>query len=90
MNSDSIQGTWTSSGVYGNALRLDGSGPAVVVDDSSSLHLNHAMTLEAWVKPSAVSDAWRDLVFKGDDNYFLEATSPHGGVPAAGGRFPGW
>jgi hypothetical protein len=87
-NGTIAHGTWTSSGVYGNALRLDGSGPGVVVDDSPSLHLNHAMTLEAWVKPSAVSDAWRDLVYKGDDSYFLEATSPHGGVPAAGGRFP--
>jgi fibronectin type 3 domain-containing protein len=87
-NGTIAHGTWTTSGVYGSALRLDGSGPGMVVDDSPSLHLNHAMTLEAWVKPSAVSDAWRDLVYKGDDSYFLEATSPHGGVPAAGGRFP--
>ena len=61
----------------------------MIVDDSPSLHLKHGMTLEAWVKPSAISDAWRDVVSKGDDNYFLTATSTSGGVPAAGGAFPG-
>ena len=76
--------TWTSSGAYGSALRLDGSGTGVLVPDSSSLHLRHAMTLEAWVKPSAISAAWRDVVYKGDDNYYLEATSTVGGFPAGG------
>jgi hypothetical protein len=80
---------WTTSGAFGNALRLDGSGPGVVVHDGPSLHLRHAMTLEAWVKPSTVSDAWRDVIYKADDNYFLEATSTQGGVPAAGGVFGG-
>jgi uncharacterized protein DUF4038/concanavalin A-like lectin/glucanase superfamily protein/collagenase-like protein with putative collagen-binding domain len=47
------------------------------------------MTLEAWVKPSAVSAAWRDVVYKPDDSYFLEATSTQGGAPAAGGVFTG-
>lgn len=30
---------WTSSGVYGGALSLDGSGAGVIVPDSASLHL---------------------------------------------------
>jgi hypothetical protein len=47
------------------------------------------MTLEAWVKPSAVSAAWRDVVYKPDDNYVLEATSTQSGAPAAGGVFTG-
>ena len=76
--------TWTSSGAYGSALHLDGSGPGVLVPDSPSLHLRHAMTLEAWVKPAAISAAWRDVVYKGDDNYYLEATSPMSGLPAGG------
>ena len=43
------------------------------------------MTLEAWVNPSAVSSAWRDVIYKGNDNYWLEATSENsGGMPAAG------
>ena len=80
--------SWTSSGVYGDALILDGSGPGVTVPDSSSLHLRRGMTLEAWVNPTVVDEQWRDIVYKGDDSYFLEATSP-GNAPAAGGTFRG-
>jgi len=76
--------TWASSGAFGNAIRVDGSGVGVVVPDSSSLHLRDGMTLEAWVKPSALADAWSDVVYKEVDNYYLEATSPGGGAPAGG------
>ena len=31
------------------------------------------MTLEAWVRPAVVSNAWRDVIYKGDDNYYLES-----------------
>ena len=37
--------------------------------------LTTAMTLAAWVKPSTVTSAWRDVIYKGNDNYYLEATS---------------
>ena len=47
------------------------------------------MTLEAWVNPSAVSPAWRDLIYKGDDNYYLSATSGFEGRPAGGAIFGG-
>jgi hypothetical protein len=47
------------------------------------------MTLEAWVDPSSVSSAWRDVVYKGKDNYYLEATSTLGGTPPAGGGIIG-
>lgn len=80
---------WISSGVYGGALSLDGSGAGVIVPDSASLHLREAMTLEAWVKPSAVSSAWRDVVYKEVDSYYLSATSTTSGFPAAGGIFNG-
>jgi hypothetical protein len=33
------------------------------------------MTLEAWVRPTTVSNAWRDVIEKGNDNYYLSATS---------------
>src|SRR5262249_53074169 len=49
------------------------------------LDLTTGMTLEAWVKPTAVSGAWRDVIYKGNDNYYLEATSPSGSRPAGGG-----
>ena len=44
------------------------------------------MTLEAWVNPQTVSNAWRDVIYKGNDNYYLEATSSNG-RPAGGGTF---
>ncbi len=47
------------------------------------------MTLEAWVNPSVVSNAWQDVIYKGNDNYYLEGTSGNGGVPAMGGTFGG-
>ena len=85
-NNGTITGaTWTTSGKYGGALVFNGTNALVTVNDSASLHLTTAMTLEAWVDPSAVSSAWRDVIYKGNDNYWLEATSENsGGVPAAG------
>jgi hypothetical protein len=76
--------TWTTAGKYGNALVFNGTNALVTVNDAASLHLTTAMTLEAWVKPSVVNSAWRDVIYKGNDNYFLEATSDEGGVPGAG------
>ena len=76
--------TWTTAGKYGDALVFNGTNALVTITDSTSLHLTTGMTLEAWVNPSAVTSAWRDVIYKGNDNYFLEATSTSGGVPAAG------
>ena len=39
------------------------------------------MTLEAWVNPTTVVERWRDVIYKGDDNYYLEGTSSRGGQP---------
>ena len=41
------------------------------------------MTLEAWVNPSTVNGNWRDVVYKGNDNYYLEATSTNASRPDA-------
>jgi chitodextrinase len=79
--------TWTSAGKFGNALLFNGSSSVVTVNDSSSLHLTNSMTLEAWVNPSTVTSAWRDVIYKGNDNYFLEGTSDRSSVPAGGGTF---
>jgi hypothetical protein len=49
--------------------------------------LSTGMTLEAWVNPSTVNGAWRDVVYKGDDNYYLMGTTPPNGEPAIGGTF---
>ena len=80
--------TWSASGKYGGALSFNGTSARVNIPNSSSLQLTTAMTLEAWVNPSAVSSAWRDVIYKGNDNYYLEATSsaskPDAGLIAGG------
>ena len=66
---------WSATGKFGGALVFDGSSARVDVPNSAALQLSSAMTLEAWVKPAQVSSAWRDIVYKGNDNYYLEATT---------------
>ena len=88
-NNGAINGaTWTTYGKYGNALSFNGSNSRVTVPDSASLHLTTGMTLEAWVYPTTVSSAWRDVIEKGNDNYYLTATALFGaGVPATCGTW---
>ena len=74
--------TWAATGKYGKALQFNGSSALVTVPDAASLHLSSGMTLEAWVNPSAVNANWRDVIYKGNDNFYLEATSTN----AARGR----
>jgi hypothetical protein len=45
------------------------------------------MTLEAWVNPTVVDSSWRDVIYKANDCFYLEATSAWDGVPAGGGSF---
>jgi len=78
---------WTTAGKYGKALVFNGTSARITVPDSPSLRLTGGMTLEAWVNPSTVSATWTDVIYKGTDSYFLEATSVDGGVPGAGGTF---
>ena len=81
--------TWTTNGKYGRALSFNGSSARVNVPNSASLQLATRMTLEAWVNPTTVSAAWRDVIYKGTDNYYIEGTSAQGGAPAGGGTFGG-
>jgi hypothetical protein len=53
----------TASGRYGRALSFDGINDIVTVADSRSLDLAAGMTLEAWVRPSALS-GWRTVLLK--------------------------
>ena len=62
----------------------------MTVPNAAGLQLTTAMTLEAWVQPTTISSAWRDIIFKGNDNYYLMASStnasrPVGGMMAGGG-----
>ena len=55
---------WTTSGRYGNALTFDGVNDLVTIADSASLDLTTGMTLEAWVRPTALGSAWRTALMK--------------------------
>ena len=82
-----VNTTWAAAGKYGKALSFNGTSARVTIPDSASLHLGSAMTLEAWVNPATTTAVWRDVIYKGDDNYYLEGTSDTGGRPAGGGTF---
>jgi chitodextrinase len=88
-NGTMVGATWTTAGKYGDALSFNGTNARVDVPDSASLHLTTGMTLEAWVNPSASPTAWKDVIYKGNDNYYLEASTTSGGVPGGGGTFGG-
>jgi hypothetical protein len=54
---------WTTQGKYGGALSFDGINDWVTVNDTAALDLTTGMTLEAWVRPSSLSD-WRTVLLK--------------------------
>jgi chitodextrinase len=55
---------FTSAGKNGGGLTFDGAGDLVTVPDAASLDLTTGMTLEAWVRPTALGASWRTAVFK--------------------------
>ena len=88
-NVGTVSGAAWTSGKYNSGLSFSGSFSRVNVPDANSLRLTTGMTLEAWVKPTTVTNNWRDVVYKGNDNYYLMATSTNAGRPAAGGIIGG-
>jgi hypothetical protein len=55
--------TWTTVGRFGSALSFDGTSDWVTVADAADLDLRTALTLEAWVYPTALS-GWRSVLMK--------------------------
>ena len=70
--------TWTDSGKINGALSFNGTSSRVDVPNTTSLQLTTAMTLEAWVNPTTVTSTWRDVIYKGRNDYFLAATNSAG------------
>ncbi len=63
-NAGTVDGpVWTTAGKFGKALTFDGSNDYVTVPDAASLDPGPAMTLEAWVRPTA-STGWRTVLLK--------------------------
>jgi hypothetical protein len=99
-NTGTITGaTRVTDGRFGKALSFDGTNDQVTVAPTTALNLSSGMTLEAWVKPTALG-SWRSVIFKentGSLAYALFASTtaqvPTGTVfsnaeysaPAAGG-----
>lgn len=89
-NHGTISGaTWTSSGKFGNALEFNGTNSKVTVPDSTSLRLTTGMTLEAWVYPTTAPKAWRAVIDKNVDGYYLMASTDAGNRIGTGGTWTG-
>jgi glucose/arabinose dehydrogenase len=80
--------SWIPTGKFSNALSFNGTSSFVNVSDAPSLDLTTAMTLEAWVYPTAGGNNWRDVVYKANDTYYLESDSGTG-APVVGSNFSG-
>jgi PKD repeat protein len=81
-NNGTIAGaTWSTTAHTGDtsSLYFNGTNALVSVANASSLNLTTGMTLEAWVDPTTVSNIYESVIYKGDSNYFLAASSPKGG-----------
>ena len=85
-NTGSLVGAfWSTQGRYGGAMSFDGVSSVVRVASSSSIGLSNAMTLSAWINPSATQSGWRTIVQREVDSYFLNASHDAGPLQPAGG-----
>jgi glucose/arabinose dehydrogenase/chitodextrinase len=90
-NNGTITGAaWTPAGRFGGALSFNGTSNRVQIPASSSLNLSTAMTLEAWIFPTATQSGWRTIMQREADAYFLNASNGNGPLlPGGGGTFGG-
>lgn len=66
-----IGDTVLDEGKYGVALRLDGSGDAVVIPNNESLNLDNEFTIEAWISPDESSGQQHQTILGKKDSYEL-------------------
>jgi len=71
--------TWDNTGVYGKAIAFDGTG-YLNIPASKTLALAPAMTLEAWIYPTAAFTQFATVIRQ--DRYFLYAASDAGYCPS--------
>jgi concanavalin A-like lectin/glucanase superfamily protein len=74
-NTGAVRGAGWTRGRFGNALSFDGVHSVVDIPPSPSLNLDSAMTLSAWIRPSAPQRGWRTIVQRQTDAYLLTAGS---------------
>jgi hypothetical protein len=64
-NAGTLDGpTWSTAGKFGGALSFDGVNDWVTIPDANVLDLTTGMTMEAWVRPSAIGSLWRCVMLK--------------------------
>ena len=64
-NNGTISGALHVAGQFGNALSFNGTNALVTVASNASFALTNGMTLEAWVKPTAISSSgWTTIILK--------------------------
>jgi hypothetical protein len=63
-NPGRLSGPVRTHGRFGGGLSFDGVDDWVTVADSRSLDLTTGMTLEAWVRPTALGRTWRTVLVK--------------------------
>src|SRR5205085_10799345 len=81
--------TWTA-GKYGGALSFNGTSSRIGVPASASLGLSSAMTLMAWIEPTANQSGWRTILQRETDAYVLNASNDTGALrPSGGGTIGG-
>jgi predicted phage tail protein len=93
-NNGTLNGaTWAGAATakFGNALTFNGLNNYVSVPDSASLDLTTGMTLEAWVRPTAVVNTWRTVVMKENSSYYAYGmyAGTGSGVPSGNGMIGG-
>jgi Concanavalin A-like lectin/glucanases superfamily len=79
-NAGTLSGPRRARGRFGGALLLDGN-DVVNVAHSPSLDLRRALTIEAWVRPSARGREWRTIALKQKGRHLA-----YGLYASAGGR----
>ena len=80
-----IAGATRAAGRFGGGLSFDGLDDWVTVADSNALDLTSAMTLEAWVNPSALGARWRTALLKENGTGLAYALYANDGANRAAG-----
>ena len=64
--------TWTTAGKFGGALSFNGTTARVNIPNSASLQLTIGDDARGVGEPGDRHGAWRDVIYKGNDNYYLD------------------
>ena len=83
-NTGNLTATGWVPGKFGSGLSFNGTNAWVTVADSNSLDLTAAMTLEVWVKPTALS-GWQSVVLKESPSGLAYSLYANDGVPRPAG-----